>query len=149
MKRSILIAFDDPDLTQSIQVRLRADGYDVRVTTSSEHLLDFMAWSVETEESPRVDVIVCDLQLPPSGALPCLEAIERAKLEIPVIVVNRSAGHTERAAAYERGCYTVLNSPLSLQDLVSAVRSAIATRKVLEHEAEKASGGFPHEPQTT
>ena len=115
--RRVLVVEDDPDLSEFLALRLRAEGYAVEAVDSIFGVADLIRRS-------RPDVILLDLALPYRSGASLLEALKAdpATAGIPVVVVSAMAemlGPRRRALAH-----AVIAKPFKTTAVLEAVAGA-------------------------
>jgi CheY-like chemotaxis protein len=120
-KRSVLLVDDSDELRESYELALAAEGYEVRSAPLAEKALEILrTW--------RPDLIVTDLFMPGMGGLDFLTRLRSdLKPPIPPVVVVSGFPDAE-AEALRRGAAHFETKPLSLDELLRAVRNAIEAR---------------------
>src|SRR5688572_2413153 len=106
-KMTILVVDDDP----AVRNGLRWAFDDYRVLEAGTR-----AQAVEQMQRERVDVVLCDLRLPPaldeiSEGLAVVEAARAARPAVPVIVVTASEAKKAALEAVRRGAYGFFEKP--------------------------------------
>jgi DNA-binding response OmpR family regulator len=119
-RKRILVIDDDPEVRLSMQVRLKANGYDVVFAE------DGVASIAETRKH-NPDLIVLDLGLPAGDGFTVMERL-RSNINmssIPVIVVSGRDRHVNRTRALEAGAQAFLQKPFDSVQLLSVIRKAL------------------------
>ena len=122
----ILIVDDDPDLSQALKLRLRANHYD------TFHAVDgFSGIALAYKELPNL--IILDLGLPAGDGFAVLNHLQRDdKLSsIPVIVLTARDPHTSEQRALAAGAAAFFQKPADNTELLEMIRATL-TRPVLE-----------------
>jgi CheY-like chemotaxis protein len=112
----ILVAEDDADCAQAIEVMLRS-AYDVYVAESGRELLHDI-------ELQRPDLLVLDYQLPDTNGLRLIEAARR-KQGCETRAIAMSAYSMRREACLRGGFSGFLHKPFGMLDLIWAVERAL------------------------
>ncbi len=115
MARSVLIVEDDQDLSLSLALNLRAEGYRTLVAS------DAIA-ALSTARRERPDLIVLDLGLPGGGGLDVLGRIRRLHdiAHTPVIVLT-ARDESFRAPALAAGAQAFFRKPADDGALMAAI----------------------------
>ena len=118
-KKRILIVDDDHDIIQGANLRLRAAGYDTLTATDGEQ-------GVAAAVTNTPDAILMDVRMPRLDGLGALALLkQRAETrDIPVVVL--SASLRDQRAALDAGARYFLTKPYRSNDLLLAVKSALA-----------------------
>lgn len=109
---------DDPSFLQAISRRLEAAGFDVEPFTSAEAFL--------ARRSDFEGCAVVDLKLGGLSGLELQEALVGTADPLPVIFLSGHGDVHSSVRAMKRGAVDFLTKPVSGDDLVDAVRRAIA-----------------------
>lgn len=119
----ILVIDDDLQTCTLLTMILEREGHRVRSATNAAE-----AWKLLEQQSP--DIICCDLMMPVIGGLEILK--KRRDLPglaaIPILVLTGSAQPSLLEEAQRLGAYACLRKPLSIADLVSTIKAAMAAR---------------------
>ena len=113
----ILIADDDDELRDLLEMVLVSAGYQVRANVNGKK-----AW--ETLQKEGADLAVLDINMPEMDGLELLDLIrgdERFK-EMPVMLLTARKGMDERAKGLERGADDYLTKPFDNDELVRRVK---------------------------
>ena len=116
----VLVIEDDPDVRRFITVNLSQRGYRTITAASGE---DGLAQA----RAGRPDLILLDLKLPGADGWTTLETL-RADPDlagIAVIIITASAVKEEERRARQLGALDYLVKPISVQQLLVAVRAVL------------------------
>ena len=114
----VRIVDDDPSFLCAVARRLEAAGFQVEAFASAEAFLQ------RKSNSPGCAVI--DLRMPGQGGLQLQEALERADQPLPVIFLTGHGDVSSSVLAMKRGAVDFLTKPVAGNELIEAVRRAIA-----------------------
>jgi DNA-binding response OmpR family regulator len=116
-QKKILVIDDDPDVRLGLQLRLKANHYDVVFA------VDGLASIVEARRH-MPDLIILDLGLPAGDGLSVLERLKTNQnlCLIPVIVLSGRDRHANRERALKAGARFFLQKPVANDRLLSAIR---------------------------
>jgi len=118
--KTILIVDDDPDVRQSLHVRLKANSYNVIFA------VDGVASIAEARKN-MPDLIILDLGLPAGdgfAVLARLKANDNLSL-IPVIVLSARDRNGNRDRALKAGAKAFLQKPVDNAHLLSVIRQVL------------------------
>jgi len=134
MTERILLAEDDPAITDSVTYSLRACGYNVDAVTSGEAALEFAP--------ATYDLMILDILLPGiSGVEVCRKVRERGA--VPVMMLTARTGEVDRVLGLEAGADDYLGKPFSMAELISRVRAILRRRELdREPDAVRRAGGL-------
>jgi signal transduction histidine kinase/CheY-like chemotaxis protein len=116
----LLVVDDDEPMLRLTELFLQDAGFEVTTALGGRAALDLLK-----SEVARFDGVVLDLAMPDVGGELVLEAVRRARPELPVVVVS---GYAEAAASHPliRSPGTrFLRKPFEPEDLVEQVRAAL------------------------
>jgi two-component system copper resistance phosphate regulon response regulator CusR len=120
---NVLIVEDEQRIADFLAKGLMRQGYDVRCAyTGSEAL----AWTGDTDEGARVDLVVLDLGLPDIDGLEVLRVLRARGSDVPVIVLTARTEASDRAEALRLGAVEYLTKPLPFPDFLDSVRASLA-----------------------
>ena len=113
----VLAVDDDPAILRTLQINLRARGYEVEVARDGRSALQ-----VVDDQAP--DLILLDLGLPDLDGLTVLDRV-RSFSRLPIIVVSARQGSDDIVDALDRGADDYLSKPFGMDELLARVRAAL------------------------
>lgn len=115
---AVAIVEDDPSVREGLRSLLSSAGYAVVVFESATAFL-------AGRGAQPLSCLVVDAQMPGLGGLSLQRRLRQANVSVPIIFVT---GHADevRAEALEQGAVAVLGKPFSADELLDAIRSAVA-----------------------
>jgi DNA-binding response OmpR family regulator len=122
MSARILLADDEPDLTESVGYALRRDGFEVEIVGDGDAAL-------AAARSTTYDVAVLDVMMPRLSGLEVCRAL-RAESDLPIILLTARDAEVDRVLGLELGADDYLTKPFSLAELVSRVRALLRRREL-------------------
>ena len=116
-QKKILVIDDDPDVRLGLQLRLKANHYDVVFA------VDGLASIVEARRH-MPDLIILDLGLPAGDGFSVLERLKanQSICLIPVIVLSGRDRNANRERALNAGARFFLQKPVANDRLLSVIR---------------------------
>lgn len=116
-RAKILIVDDDPSLRQALNLRLRANNYDV-VSASD----GYSALALAQKEQPNL--IILDLGLPAGDGFAVLKHLQQfpTLALIPVIVLTARDPQAHERRALESGAVAFFQKPADNQELLGVIR---------------------------
>jgi FixJ family two-component response regulator len=114
----VRVVDDDPALLRSMTLLLETAGFRVNTYGSAEALLS------DRDTSPGCAVL--DLHMEGSGGLELQQAMLKAENPLPVIFLTGRGDVHSSVRAMKRGAVDFLTKPVSVDDLLDAVRRAVA-----------------------
>jgi two-component system response regulator RegX3 len=118
----ILLADDEPDLTESVSYALRREGFEVESVGDGEAAL-------AAARRATYDIAVLDVMMPKLSGLEVCRAL-RAESDLPIIMLTARDAEVDRVLGLELGADDYLTKPFSLAELVSRVRALLRRREL-------------------
>ena len=112
----ILIVEDELAIRRSLEIGLRANGYDVLIAADGRTALQACA-----EDAP--DLLLLDLGLPDLSGFEVLRQL-RTWSTVPVIVLSARHGSGDKVQALDLGADDYVTKPFGLDELLARVRAA-------------------------
>jgi DNA-binding NtrC family response regulator len=123
MAAKLLIIDDDANTLASLSRAFRLAGHEATVT-------DDPARALELAKTNGFDVIFSDVVMPKQDGLSLLEAIKRADVHAPVVMMSGQA-HIEMAVrATKLGAVDFLEKPISTDKLLLTVQNIVRVREL-------------------
>ena len=116
----ILIVDDDPDMLQALQIRLKANGYDV-------HCAEDGIGAISEARKHTPDLIVLDLGIPSGDGFVVLDTL-RTNIDlssIPVIVLSGRDRRANEERVLNAGAKAFLQKPVESNEFLAAIRQAL------------------------
>lgn len=116
----ILIVDDDPDIRQALQIRLRANGYDV-------HCAEDGAGAISEARKRTPDLIILDLGLPVGDGFVVLDTLKTNLnlSSIPVIVLSGRDRRANEERVLHAGARAFLPKPVQTNEFLAVVRRTL------------------------
>ena len=125
----VLLAEDDPAISDPLARALRREGYDVDVCTDGVSALE------EALRSP--DLLVLDLGLPKMDGLEVCRRLRQEGSTVPVLVLTARADEVDTVVGLDAGADDYVTKPFRLAELLARAR-ALLRRGVVELPAPEA-----------
>lgn len=125
IRRNVLIADDDDDMRALMATTLRSDGYSVVEAHDGAELLEILRDALE-DPRRRPDILVTDIKMPRLSGFGVLQALRRAQVRMPVILVTAFGDQSMHTVAKRLGAVGVLQKPFDVDDLRTVVLNASA-----------------------
>jgi two-component system KDP operon response regulator KdpE len=120
----ILIVEDELAIRRSLEIGLRANGYEVLIAADGRTALQACS-----EDAP--DLLLLDLGLPDLSGFEVLRQL-RTWSTVPVIVLSARHGSTDKVEALDLGADDYVTKPFGLDELLARVRAAGRRAKTVE-----------------
>jgi DNA-binding response OmpR family regulator len=117
-KISILLADDDPAVTDSLAPFLERAGFQVLVVTDGATALKKVA-------SLHPDLLLLDVLMPRLDGREVLRRMRRSRDWTPTILLTRVGEASERALALEEGADDYLNKPFDPHELLARIHAVL------------------------
>lgn len=117
----IVLVEDDEDLRRALEIRLRAEGFDVASVADA-------TGAVRAVRTHQAELVVLDLGLPGGGGMFVLDAVKNNSqlAHIPVIVLSARDAESASPAALAAGAVEYIQKPAEPADLAAAIRRVLA-----------------------
>lgn len=116
--RRLLLAEDDPDLTEMLAELLTAEGYEVDVARDGQSALHLAL-------NGRHEVAVLDRGLPHLDGLTVLARLRRAGWSTPVLVLSAFGTPGDRVQGLDAGAEDYLAKPFDVEELLARLRALL------------------------
>ena len=113
----VLVVDDEAPMRRTLQIGLRAQGYDVLIAADGRTALQACR-----EDAP--DVVLLDLGLPDRSGFEVLREL-RTWSEVPVVVVSARHGSTDKVDALDLGADDYVTKPFGLDELMARLRAIV------------------------
>lgn len=120
-KPTILIADDEEELLQFLDLRLSREPWTIRTARDGEEALDALL-------THKIDVAVLDLKMPKLDALNILKSVQVEGVETDIIVLTGYATVESAVLAMRRGARDFLKKPFKTEELLTIVRRLLDAR---------------------
>jgi len=119
-KKKILIVDDEQDLLQTMNERLRANGYEVATAADG-----VSAISVAQREKP--DLILLDIGLPAGDGFSVIRRVKSLGpiALTPIIVITALEALTNKERALEAGAKAFFQKPIDIEALLAAIEKTL------------------------
>jgi EAL domain-containing protein (putative c-di-GMP-specific phosphodiesterase class I) len=119
----VVVVDDDELLCRAIGRALSAAGHEVHRAYSVDEALGLL-------RDLEPDVIVSDIQMPGRDGFELLQALARAKPDVPVVLLTGNLSSNEAADALSHGSFRYLVKPVSVAVLQATVGEALVARSL-------------------
>jgi DNA-binding response OmpR family regulator len=114
----VLLAEDDPAISQPLARALLREGYDVQVRSDGAQALDYAV-------NDGADLVVLDLGLPTMDGLEVCRRIRAEGLSTPVLVLTARADEVDTVVGLDAGADDYVTKPFRLAELLARVRALL------------------------
>jgi two-component system KDP operon response regulator KdpE len=113
----ILVVDDEPQIVRTLQINLRARGYEVEAARDGRSALQ-----IAQERTP--DVVILDLGLPDIDGVSVLDQL-RSWSQAPVIVLSARRDSDDKVEALDAGADDYVTKPFGMDELLARIRAAV------------------------
>ena len=123
----ILLVEDNPGdirLTQEALAEAKVKNR-LHVVRDGEAALEFLAQSGDSEDAPRPDLVLLDLNLPKKNGMEVLEAMKEdpRNRNIPVVILTTSESEEDILRGYDLQASAFVTKPVNLDRFLEVVKS--------------------------
>lgn len=111
----VLVVDDDPDIRDSLEDILRADGYEAAVAGSGAEALRILS-------ECRVGLVLLDFMMPVMDGREVVEEMRRRRIDVPVILLSAGREITRLSDELD---IPALRKPFELEELLREVRRSL------------------------
>jgi two-component system, OmpR family, KDP operon response regulator KdpE len=122
----VLVVDDEPAIRRTLEVNLRARGYEVATAADGAQAL-----AAATRRHP--DAVVLDLGLPDMDGLEVIVAL-RAVSDVPILVLSARSAEAQKVAALDAGANDYVDKPFGMDEFLARLRVAL---RVTAHPADE------------
>ncbi|PHQ33940.1 hybrid sensor histidine kinase/response regulator [Rhodopirellula bahusiensis] len=117
LSTSVLVVDDRRDIRYLAQHFIEKAGSTVYTATNGQEAIDF----IESPDSPPVDLIVMDMQMPVMDGYEATTELRRRKCKLPIIALTANAMKSDREECLAAGCTDYTTKPLDQQKLIQMI----------------------------
>jgi DNA-binding NtrC family response regulator len=117
----VLVVDDEPLIRETLAEYLGQEGFVVRTCSSGEE-------AVALAREARIDIALCDVQLPGMDGLEVLDRLLQINPETGVFLITAYATVENAVEAFQRGAHDYLMKPLLLDEVLTRIRRFQAHR---------------------
>ena len=114
MKR-VLVVDDEPEITRTVSINLRARGFDVVTARDG-------ASALRAASARPPDCVIVDLGLPGITGVEVLQGL-RGWSAVPILVLSGRTGVADKIEALDAGADDYLTKPFSVDELLARMRA--------------------------
>ena len=115
---SVLLAEDDPSISEPLARALRREGYEVGVAADGPATL-------EAAQAGGIDLIVLDIGLPRLDGLEVCRRIRSTGQTVPVLILTARADEVDTVIGLDAGADDYVTKPFRLAELLARVRALL------------------------
>jgi two-component system KDP operon response regulator KdpE len=123
----VLVVEDDARIRKTLEVNLRARGYDVDVADTGEDALQLAA-------RHHPDAVILDLGLPTLDGMDVVRGL-RGWTSVPIVVLSARGSEAAKVEALDLGADDYVTKPFGMDELLARLRAAMRRAVLPEGEA--------------
>ncbi len=131
---SILVAEDEPEIRNCLELQLRCRGYAVQHAENGDEVLNY----VREGSGSGVSLILLDIMMPCRDGIETLREIRRFDKTLPIIVLSGLSSPTTIVEAMKLGANDFLAKPVGNDQLIEAIHRALEPRIVVQNPPKEA-----------
>jgi PAS domain S-box-containing protein len=112
----ILIAEDDENNAQLMQVLMRKAGYTTLYAGNGQEAVDLC------HEYPEISLIVMDIKMPVLNGLEATQQIKQFRPGLPIIALTAQAQQSDKVTILEAGCDHYFAKPFNTEELIKKIK---------------------------
>ena len=121
----VLVVDDIASVRKSISMALAQAGYDVVEAESGEHAIKL---AQDVSNPLTVDVILCDIRMPPVSGVETIAFFRREYPTIPVVALTAYPDVELAVSLMRQGVFDFLVKPVLQEELRTVVKRAVEQR---------------------
>jgi two-component system, OmpR family, KDP operon response regulator KdpE len=114
---SVLVVDDEPPILNTMDINLRARGYEVLLAATGTQALTLAA-------RRHPDVVVLDLGLPDMDGLDVIRGL-RGWTSVPIVILSARTAESQKIAALDAGANDYVTKPFGIGELMARLRVAL------------------------
>jgi DNA-binding response OmpR family regulator len=114
----VLVAEDDPDISEPLVRALRREGYDVTLVTNGPAALTHAL-------AGQTDVLVLDLGLPGMDGLEVCRSLRTRGSTLPVLVLTARSDEADLVVGLDAGADDYVGKPFRVAELLARIRAQL------------------------
>ena len=123
---TILVVDPDPVLRDRFRTLLETQGHQILVADGEDSALEVLG-------KARIDLVLADLRIPPSGGIHLLETLKQKHPETMIIMMTEKATTESVIESLRKGAHDYLIKPIREDELLLIVARAVFRRRMGEN----------------
>lgn len=135
----ILVIDDEKSIRRALTEILEFEDFEVDEAADGKE-------GVEKATSTFYDIIFCDIKMPKMDGIEALEAMQKEKVESPIIMISGHGNIETAVEAIKKGAFDFIEKPLDLNRILVTIRNAkdksslVEEKKTLKKTVQKFKG---------
>ena len=113
----ILIIDDERSIRRALREILEFENFEVHEAENGKE-------GLEKIQSTTYDIIFCDIKMPLMDGMEVLDEIQKAKIDVPVIMISGHGNIETAVDAIKKGAFDFIEKPLDLNRILVTIRNA-------------------------
>ena len=113
----ILIIDDERAIRRALREILEFEDFEVEEAENGKE-------GLEKAQAIAYDIIFCDIKMPLMDGMEVLDALQKAKVESPVIMISGHGNIDTAVQAIKKGAFDFIEKPLDLNRILVTIRNA-------------------------
>lgn len=113
----ILIIDDERSIRRALREILEFENFEVHEAENGKE-------GLEKVQSVTYDIIFCDIKMPLMDGMEVLDEIQKAKIDVPVIMISGHGNIETAVDAIKKGAFDFIEKPLDLNRILVTIRNA-------------------------
>ena len=126
LQQHILLAEDDSDLRELLQLVLEQSGYRVTGCSNGLELME------QLEAMANFDLVISDIRMPALTGLEVLESQTMSLNKLPFICMTAFGDEATHAAARRFGATAILDKPFDVDEMITLVQKNLSSMSTLK-----------------
>jgi two-component system KDP operon response regulator KdpE len=123
----VLVVDDEAPILRTMDVNLRARGYDVQLASTGTQALALAA-------RRHPDAVVLDLGLPDVDGIDVIRGL-RGWTNVPIIILSARTAEAQKVAALDAGANDYVTKPFGIDELMARLRAALRVATPIDEAA--------------
>jgi two-component system KDP operon response regulator KdpE len=132
--RKVLVVDDEAPILHTMDVNLRARGYEVQLATTGTQALALAA-------RRHPDAVILDLGLPDIDGLDVIRGL-RGWTNVPIIILSARTTEAQKVAALDAGANDYVTKPFGIDELMARLRVALRVTTATDEAATVETADF-------
>jgi DNA-binding NtrC family response regulator len=113
----ILIIDDERSIRRALREILEFENFEVHEAENGKE-------GLEKIQATTYDIIFCDIKMPLMDGMEVLDEIQKAKIDVPVIMISGHGNIETAVDAIKKGAFDFIEKPLDLNRILVTIRNA-------------------------
>ena len=129
----ILVADDDREIVELLNIYLHNEGYDVIKAYNGHQALSYIKNDVDHE----IGLIILDIMMPKIDGMQVLDKLRAANYETPVLMLSAKSSDQDKIQGLTSGADDYVTKPFSNRELIARVKANLRRNLVKEPEPQE------------